>query len=54
MNTHIPKAEFGGILEIANIKIKCAVLPNETRVLSRIDFLRAIGRKGKAKGWPEI
>ena len=50
MNTHIPKAEFGGVLEIADIEIECAVLPDETRVLSRIDFLRAIGRKGKAKG----
>ena len=50
MNTEIPKAEFGGMLELANLKIGCAVLPDETRVLSRIDFLRAIGRRGKAKG----
>ena len=47
---NIPKAEFGGELEIANTKLECAVLPDETRVLSRIGFLRAIGRKGKAKG----
>ena len=50
MNTHVPKAEFGGIVEIANIKLRCAVLPDETRVLSRTDFLRAIGRTGNAQG----
>ena len=50
MNSHVPKAEFGGTLEIANIKLRCAVLPDETRVLSRADFLRAIGRTGNAQG----
>ena len=47
---NIPKAEFGGELKIANTNLECAVLPDETRVLSRTGFLRAIGRKGKAKG----
>ena len=28
----------------------CAVLEDGTRVLSRSEFVRAIGRKGKAKG----
>ena len=50
MTTNIPKAEFGGELKIANTKLECAVLPDETRVLSRTGFLRAIGRRGKAKG----
>jgi hypothetical protein len=39
-----------GILTIAGNAIPCAVLDDGTRVLSRAGFVRAIGRKGKAKG----
>ena len=37
-------------LIIGKIKIPCYVLEDETRVLSRIGMLKAIGRLGKAKG----
>jgi hypothetical protein len=46
----IPRATHYGSLDIAGREIECAVLEDGTRVLSRIGFLRAIGRKGKAKG----
>lgn len=48
----IPRATHMGTLEIGDAIIPCAVLDDEkrTRVLSRIEFIRAIGRKGKAKG----
>jgi hypothetical protein len=39
-----------GDLLIAGNVIPCAVLDDGTRVLSRAGFIRAIGRKGKAKG----
>jgi hypothetical protein len=39
-----------GELKIAGNSIPCAVLDDGTRVLSRAGFIRAIGRKGKAKG----
>lgn len=47
---NIPRATHDGSLEIAGRRLECAVLEDGTRVLSRIGFLRAIGRKGKAKG----
>ncbi|MCK4307386.1 P63C domain-containing protein [candidate division WOR-3 bacterium] len=50
MKEKIAKATHEGILKIGGTTIKCAVLEDGTRVLSRIDALRAIGRKGKAKG----
>ena len=37
-------------LMIGDIEIPCYVLQDGTRVLSRIGFLKAIGRTGKAKG----
>lgn len=45
-----PRAEYEGILSINGVEIPCAVLEDGTRVLSRTDFIRAIGRTGKAKG----
>ncbi len=44
------KASHEGVLKIGNAEIPCAVLEDGTRLLSRIGFLRAIGRTGKAKG----
>ena len=46
----ITSATHEGPLQIGGIQIPCAVLEDGTRVLSRIGFIRAIGRKGKAKG----
>ncbi len=45
-----PKATHEGSLRIGDIEIESAVLEDGTRVLSRAGFIRAIGRKGKAKG----
>ena len=51
MNERILKATHEAEdLKIGGICIPCAVLEDGTRVLSRIGFLRAIGRTGKAKG----
>jgi len=44
------RATHEGALTIASVVIPCAVLEDGTRVLSRAGFLKAIGRKGKAKG----
>lgn len=44
------EATHTGDLKLGNAVIPCAVLADGTRVLSRIGFLRAIGRTGKAKG----
>lgn len=47
------KATYGSDaapLKIGDIEIPCYVLEDGTRVLSRIGFLKAIGRTGKAKG----
>lgn len=44
------KATHEGELTIGGTTIKCAVLEDGTRVLNRTTFIRAIGRKGKAKG----
>ena len=46
----IPKATHIGELNIGDSPIKCAVLEDGTRVLTRATFVKAIGRKGKAKG----
>jgi hypothetical protein len=46
----IAKATHEGIIDINGFKIKSYNLDTGERVLSRIDFLRALGRKGKAKG----
>jgi hypothetical protein len=47
---NIPKVTHSGQLEIAGFKIDCYNLDNGERVLSRIGFLKALGRTGKAKG----
>lgn len=49
-DTPLPRATHEGPLRIGEIEIPSAVLEGGTRVLSRTGFLRAIGRKGKAKG----
>lgn len=46
----LPKAIAEGFLIIGTLKIACAVLEDETRVLTQEGFLTAIGRAGKAKG----
>jgi hypothetical protein len=49
----IPRATHEGPLPLGEAVIPCAVLEDGTRVLSRIGFIRAIGRKGKPKGGRE-
>lgn len=44
------RATHEGTVDIAGFQIPCAVLEDGTRVLSRIEFIRTIGRTGKAKG----
>jgi len=46
----LPQATHTGNIKIGDSTIECAVLEDGTRVLTRISFLRAIGRTGKAKG----
>lgn len=46
----ILKATHQGNLNINNLDITAYNLPNGERVLSRIGFLKALGRTGKAKG----
>ena len=46
----IPQAQHFGDLTIGDSIIKCAVLGDGIRVLTRATFVKAIGRKGKAKG----
>ncbi len=48
--TDLQKATHEGTLNINGIEIRSYVLEDGTRLLSRIDFLRAMGRTGKAKG----
>ena len=50
LRADVPQATHEAPLAIHGIEIPCAVLEDGTRVLSRIGLLRAIGRKGKAKG----
>jgi hypothetical protein len=49
----IIEATHIGELNIGDNIIKCAVLKDGTRVLTRATFIRAIGRTGKAKGGRE-
>lgn len=44
------RAAYEGDLPIGNIVLRCAVLEDETRVLTRSSFIKAIGRTGKAQG----
>lgn len=46
----LPRAIAEGALIIGDLQIACAVLEDETRVLTQEGFLTAIGRAGKAKG----
>ncbi|MCL4179181.1 MAG: hypothetical protein KJ072_15745 [Verrucomicrobia bacterium] len=46
----LPKASHTAPLRIGDVVLECHVLEDGTRLLSRIGFLRAIGRTGKAKG----
>jgi hypothetical protein len=46
----LPQAIAEGTLIIGTLRIPCAVLEDETRVLTQEGFLTAIGRAGKAKG----
>ena len=46
----ILRATHHGDLKIGNIELAAYNLPNGTRVLSRIGFIKALGRTGKAKG----
>ena len=49
-NKTLPKATHDGDLKIGDFDIKAYNLDNGERVLSRIEFLKALGRTGKAKG----
>lgn len=46
----LPAATHEGITDINGIKIKSFVLDNDQRVFNRIQFIKALGRSGKAKG----
>lgn len=46
----LQKATHSGNLKIGEIEIPAYNLPDKSRVLSRIGFLKALGRTGKAKG----
>jgi hypothetical protein len=48
-NTEIKKATHTGEVQIGDLRIKCAVLEDGTRILSREHLLRAIGRTGNPK-----
>ncbi|WP_294536937.1 P63C domain-containing protein [uncultured Rhodoblastus sp.] len=39
-----------GIVKVGDTELQCYVLDDETRVLARASFVRAIGRTGKVKG----
>jgi hypothetical protein len=49
-DTKTLKATHEGEIEISGFKIRSYNLNNGERVLSRSDFMRALGRTGKAKG----
>ena len=44
MNVEIPNAIREGALKIGDVELRCAVLDDETRVLTQNTFLQAIGR----------
>lgn len=39
-----------GIVKVGGVELQCYVLDDETRVLARASFVKAIGRTGKVKG----
>ncbi|PQV63273.1 hypothetical protein B1R32_11499 [Abditibacterium utsteinense] len=43
-------ASYEGDLPIGDTSLKCAVLDDSTRVLTRATFVKAMGRQGKVKG----
>ncbi|MCI0659991.1 MAG: P63C domain-containing protein [Acidobacteria bacterium] len=49
-HSDLPQATHQGEIDIGGAKIPCYVLKDGTRVLARVGVLKAIGRKGKAKG----
>lgn len=49
-NVQISEAIMAGVVNIGGVELDCFVLDDETRVLSRAAFVRAIGRTGKVKG----
>ncbi|RYE40707.1 MAG: hypothetical protein EOP48_24485, partial [Sphingobacteriales bacterium] len=50
MSNELLKATHQGTVTINDFEITAYNLPDGTRVLSRIEFLKALGRTGKAKG----
>jgi hypothetical protein len=46
----LPKAKYEAVLRLGSIELPVAVLADGTRLMTRIGFIRAIGRTGKAKG----
>lgn len=51
MNEKHPKATHQGTLEIAGMKIPCAVLEDGTRVLRERSIATTLGRKGSGTHW---
>lgn len=45
----LPKADFEGEFPIGETAIACAVLPDETRIITQATFLRALGRSRSPK-----
>ena len=50
MESKMTRATHTGKMILSDLDIECYNLDNGQRVLSRISFLRALGRTGKAKG----
>lgn len=46
----MPVATHEGVLKLGGFELPCYVLEDGARVFARIQFIQAIGRKGKAKG----
>ena len=49
-SSNLPETLKEGELNIGDAVLSCAVLYDETRVMSRASFIKALGRTGKAKG----
>ena len=45
----LPVAEFEGDFAIGDTGIACAVLPNNTRIITQAAFLRALGARGRRR-----
>ena len=46
---NLPRAEYEGSFPLGNIEIACAVLQDETRIITQATFLRALGRSRSPK-----